>query len=66
VDRRTFAQHAHADTTFELTWPGIEVEVRSVMDVAVAVDGYAVTIETVATRDGEEVSRRTWEEWFPR
>lgn len=66
VDRRTFAQHAHADTAFELTWPGVEVEVRSVMDVAVTADGYAVTIETVAEHDGDEVSRRTWEEWFPR
>ncbi len=66
VDRRTFAQHAHADTTFELTWPGVEVEVRSLMDVAVSVDGYAVAVETVACHDGEEVSRRTWEEWFPR
>ena len=33
VDRRTFAQRAHADTTYELSWPGVDIRVRSVMDV---------------------------------
>jgi uncharacterized protein len=66
VHRETFAQHAHADTTFDLTWPGIDVRVRSTMDVEVTAEGYAVSIETVATHNGEEVSRRTWEEQLPR
>ncbi len=66
VHRETFGQTAHADTRFTLSWPGIEVKVRSVMDVAVGPDGYDVTIETVAHRDGAEVSRRTWAEHLPR
>src|SRR5262249_29395224 len=35
VDTRTFAQHAYANTFFDLTWPGIEVAVHSSMTVAV-------------------------------
>ena len=66
VDRGTFAQHAHADTTFELAWPGVEVQVRSVMDVEITTEGYAVAIETVATHGGREVSRRSWAERLPR
>ena len=66
VDTRTFAQAAHAATTFELTWPGIEIELRSVMDVEVGAEGYDVSIETIATQGGREVSRRTWHEVIPR
>jgi uncharacterized protein len=60
VHRETFAQHAHADTTFDLSWPGVNISVTSVMDVEIDAAGYAVVIETVATRDGAEVSRRRW------
>ena len=35
VDTRTFAQSANAHTVFDLTWPGIEVTVRSGMTVEV-------------------------------
>ena len=66
VDRRTFDQHAHADTTFELSWPGIQVKVHSVMDIDITAAGYDVTISTVAQRDGEEISRRDWSEHIPR
>ncbi len=66
VHRDTFAQSAHADTTYEVSWPGIDITVRSVMDVAIAEAGYEVSIETVATRDGAEVSRRSWSEHVPR
>lgn len=66
VHRETFAQSAHADTRYTLSWPGVEVEVRSVMDVAVDADGYTVRIETVALRDGVETSRRSWSERLPR
>lgn len=62
VDRRTFAQTAHAETTFELGWPGVDVMVRSTLDVVIGPEGRDVAIETVATRDGVEVSRRTWRE----
>jgi predicted acyl esterase len=62
VDRRTFAQHAHADTTYDLTWPGVAVKVRSVMELDI-VDGQVdVVIDTWAWRDGVEVSHRTWRE----
>ncbi len=66
VHRETFAQHAHADTTYDLTWPGVDITVRSVMDVDITADGYDVAIETVATRNGAEVSRRSWRESIPR
>ena len=62
VDRRTFAQRAHADTTYELSWPGVDVRVRSVMDVLIEDAHVDVTIRTVATRDGAVVSDRSWEE----
>ncbi len=66
VDTRSFDQAAHAATTYELTWPGVEIEVRSVMDVEIGAAGYDVSIETIASRDGHEVSRRTWHEMIPR
>jgi uncharacterized protein len=62
VNRQTFHQRVHADTTFDLSWPGIDITVRSIMDIQVTGDEYLVTIETVATRDSVEVSRRAWEE----
>ena len=62
VDRRTFAQRAHADTTYELSWPGVDVRVHSVMDVLIEDAHVDVTIRTVATRDGAVVSDRSWEE----
>jgi hypothetical protein len=66
VDRRTFAQRAEADTTFELSWPGIDVGVRSTMSLEVGAATYDVEIETLATLDGTEVGRRTWSESIPR
>lgn len=66
VDRRTFDQHAHAETTYELSWPDIAVTVHSVMDVFITAAGYDVSISTVAHRDGSEVSQRTWSEHIPR
>ncbi len=62
VDRRTFAQHAHADTTYDLTWPGIEIKVRSVMELDIVDGRVDVAIDTWAWRDGQEVSHRTWRE----
>lgn len=66
VHRDTFAQSAHADATYDLTWPGVAVSVRSVMDVAVSTDGYQVTIRTTARHDGVVVSERSWSERLPR
>jgi hypothetical protein len=66
VDRRTFAQRAVADTTLELTWPDIEVVVVSTMSLDVGPASYDVEIETSATHNGDEISRRTWSESIPR
>jgi len=65
VDRRTFTQTAHAQTTFELAWPGVAAHVRSVMDVTITGDGLDVAIETWARLDDEPVSHRTWHERLP-
>ena len=66
VDRRAFAQRADADTTLELSWPGVDVEVRSTMSLLVGPSSYDVQIQTWATHNGDEVSRRTWQESIPR
>jgi hypothetical protein len=65
VDRRSFEQRAHAETVFDLTWPGVEVSVRSVMDLRVDRGGISVEIDTWASRDGEQVSHRRWTEHLP-
>ena len=67
VDRRTFAQTAHAQTTFELGWDAVDVQVhvRSVMDVTVTGDGVEVAIETWARLNDAPVSHRTWREHLP-
>lgn len=62
VDRRTHEQRAHADTTFDLTWPGVAVRVNAVMDVQVTGAGYDVAIDVRASRDGDDVSHRSWQE----
>jgi predicted acyl esterase len=62
VDRRTFAQQAHADTTYELSWPGVDIRVRSVMDVAIEDGRVGVTIDTWAWDGGTEISHRSWKE----
>jgi predicted acyl esterase len=65
VDRRSFGQRAHADTRFELHWPGVDVAVRSVMDVAVTGDGIAVAIDLWADLNDEQIGHRTWREQIP-
>jgi hypothetical protein len=66
VDNRTFAQRASANSTFELTWPGLEVTVRSGLTLDVTPTSYDVRIWTLATLNSEEVATRTWEESIPR
>lgn len=66
VDRRTWEQSAHAVTTYDLTWPGVAVQVVSTMDVTITAAGLDVSIDTVATLDGDTVSHRTWHEVIPR
>lgn len=66
VDRRTFAQHASADCTYRLTWPGVDVEVRSTMRVDVTDEGYDVVVDADAYDDGRHVSHRVWREHVPR
>ncbi len=66
VDRRTWEQTAHAVTTYDLSWPGVAVQVASAMNITVTRAGLDVSIGTVATLDGEPVSHRTWQETIPR
>ena len=66
VDRRTFAQHASADCTYRLTWPGVDVRVTSTMRVDVTADGYDVRIDVTAYDGDEQVSHRDWSEHIPR
>ncbi len=66
VNRRNHEQTAHAVTTFDLTWPGVEITVQSVMNVTIDVAGLSVEISTVASRDGVVVSQRSWHEHVPR
>jgi hypothetical protein len=66
VDTRTFAQRAHANTVYELSWPGIEVAVRSIMTLDVTPSTYDVSIWTQAVLDSESISERTWRESIPR
>ena len=66
VDRRTFAQHAWADCTYRLTWPGVDVSVSSTMRVDVTEEGYDVVIDVDAFDGSEQVSHRTWTEHVPR
>ena len=66
VDTRTFAQRASANTVYDLSWPGIEVTVRSTMTLDVTPASYDVSIWTQAVLDSESVSERTWRESIPR
>ena len=66
VNRRTRVQRAHADTTYDLTWPDVSLQVHSVMDVKITGAGYDVQIDVRATRDDAEVSHRTWQEHIDR
>ena len=66
VDTRTFAQRANADTVFELSWPGVDITVRSTMTVDVTPVSYDVSIWTQAMRDGKSISVRSWQESIPR
>jgi len=66
VDRRTFAQHAAADCTYRLSWPGIEVRVSATLRVEVSSDGYDVDIAVEAYDGDEPVGRRRWSEKLPR
>jgi len=66
VDTRTFAQRAYANTVYDLSWPGIEVTVRSTMTVDITPTSYDVSIWTQATLDSESISERSWTESIPR
>jgi hypothetical protein len=66
IDTRTFAQRAHANTVYELSWPGIEVAVRSTMTVEVTPTSYDVSIWTQAVLGRQSISERKWQESIPR
>ena len=66
VDTRTFAQRAYANTVYDLSWPGIDVTVRSTMTVDVTPTTYDVSIWRQVVLDSESISERTWQESIPR
>jgi len=66
VDTRTFEQVARANTVFDLSWPGIEVTVRSSLTLTVTPTSYDVAIWTHAVLDSQEIRARTWTESIPR
>ncbi len=66
VDRRTHAQHAAAECSYALSWPGVAVEVTSTMRVDVTADGHEVMIAVEAREDGTLVAERSWHERFRR
>jgi uncharacterized protein len=66
VDRRTFAQRASADCTYELTWPGVDIRVEATMTVEVTAEGYEVVIDALAHEGDELVGERSWQESLPR
>ena len=66
VDRRTFAQWATAETTYRLTWPGVEVRVVSTLRVDIGPSGYDVVIDADAFDGDEQIGHREWREFMPR
>jgi len=66
VDNVSFAQHAAAECTFRLSWPGVEVRVTSTMRLDVTADGYDVRTDVTAYDGDEQVSHREWSEHVPR
>jgi uncharacterized protein len=66
VDRRSFDQWAQAETQFAITWPEVEVLVRSTLRIDVTADGYDVVIDALAYEGGTLVTSRSWVEHVPR
>ena len=62
VDRRTFVQHASAECTYRLTWPGVDVRVCSAMRARLDADGLEVHIDVVAYDGDGQVAHREWTE----
>jgi len=66
IDRRTFAQWANAETSFRLSWPGIDVRIVSTLRVDIGPDGYDVVIDTDAWDGDDPFGHREWREHIPR
>ncbi|WP_432478571.1 CocE/NonD family hydrolase [Nocardioides sp. GXQ0305] len=62
VHRHTFEQGADATTRFALSWPGVDIEVVSTLEVRIVGGEVRATTRTVARRDGAVVSDRTQEQ----
>ena len=59
VNRETFEQGADATTRYELSWPGVDIQVVSTLTVRFQDGAVHATSHTVATENGEVVSDRT-------
>lgn len=66
VDRRTFAQRAEAEVTFELSWPGVEIATTSRLDLRATPESYEIVVDLTAVEDGVVVAERRWESSVPR
>ena len=62
VDRATFEQGADATTRYQLSWPGIDIEVVSTLTVRFDDGEVHATSHTVVTENGVVVSDRTFEQ----
>ena len=65
VDRRTFEQKAHAVTVLDLTWPGIAIQADLGHGPDLLHRRRGRRDRTRLSRDGAEVSHRTWRETIP-
>jgi predicted acyl esterase len=66
VDRRSFAQHASAECTYRLSWPGADVRVSSTLRLDVGAAGYDVVVDADAYDGPQHLTHRRWSEHVPR
>ena len=66
VQRQSFEQRAHAETTFTVRWPDATVTTHAVMDLVASEHAYDVEINLVAREEERIVGERQWSRRFPR
>jgi predicted acyl esterase len=66
VQRQSFEQQAHAETTLTIRWPEVTVATHAVMDLVTSSEAYDVEVTLVARDEGLVVGERHWNRRFPR
>jgi uncharacterized protein len=66
VQRQSFEQRAHAETTLTIRWPEVTVATHAVMDLVTSSEAYDVEVTLVARDEGLVVGERHWNRRFPR